>query len=249
MGELEQLIPRELPKYANRGDFLRTGRSFLRSSVALCGLRTEEQIFDVGCGVGRFAVPLTQYLSAKGSYDGLDVVEESIQWCRRTISSSHPNFRFHWADLYNRSYNPEGARNAARYAFAFRNNAFDFVFANSLFTHLLQDDTENYAHEMARVLRPGGRMLVTVFLLDDEANAQIAAGKSKTGWSLAHRNGPLRYELEDRPTAVVAYDEPYIRELFESCALNVTIHYGRWSGRREHHSEFGNKDILVLTKA
>src|SRR5918994_7752231 len=158
---VNEMIPPTLPNYAAKSDFVQTGESFLRSSRTLCGLRPRERVLDLGCGVGRFAVALTQYLDSHGAYDGVDVDRQSVEWCSNAISSRHSNFRFHLLDAYNGRYNPGSARDAAEVVFPFPDEAFDFVFANSLFTHLLQRDAENYAQEIARVMSPGGRLLLT----------------------------------------------------------------------------------------
>jgi hypothetical protein len=86
---VNEMIPPTLPSYAAKSDFVKTGESFLRSSRRLCGLRPDDRVLDVGCGVGRFAAPLTQFLRENGSYDGLDVVPESIEWCVETISTRY----------------------------------------------------------------------------------------------------------------------------------------------------------------
>jgi ubiquinone/menaquinone biosynthesis C-methylase UbiE len=44
-----------------------------------CGLRPDEKILDVGCGIGRKTLPLTQYLTKGREYEGIDInVLESI---------------------------------------------------------------------------------------------------------------------------------------------------------------------------
>src|SRR5262249_36838661 len=55
---------------------------------------------------------------------------------------------------------------SASYAFPFPDSSFDVVYAASLFTHLLPDETANYFHQCRRVLRPAGRCLFSCFLLD-----------------------------------------------------------------------------------
>jgi SAM-dependent methyltransferase len=243
---MNEMIPPTLPSYAAKSDFVKTGESFLRSSISLCGLRANERVLDLGCGVGRFAAALTQFLGENGSYDGLDVARESIEWCDRAVSSRNANFRFHLIDAYNGKYNPSGTGEAAEVVFPFADDAFDFVFANSLFTHLLQGDVENYAQEIARVMKSGGRMLLTFLILDGEAKARVRAGEAT--WSLRYRRGAAHVEKRNRPESVVAYGTHFVHSLFESCGLDVTVLHGAWSGRADHHGEFGKKDIVIGRK-
>ncbi|MDN3719227.1 class I SAM-dependent methyltransferase [Roseibium salinum] len=72
-------------------------------------MRENERVLDIGCGIGRMAVPLTQYLDpATGQYEGIDPSSHGIQWCSRNISSVYPNFRFRHLDIAHELYNPKG---------------------------------------------------------------------------------------------------------------------------------------------
>ena len=48
--------------------------SYIRDYGAL---EPDHRVLDVGCGVGRLAIPLTKYLSRSGSYNGFDIVQRS----------------------------------------------------------------------------------------------------------------------------------------------------------------------------
>ena len=61
--------------------------------------------------VGRAAVALIPQLPS-GTYEGFDIVPQFIRWCRREITSRHPNFGFQLADVQNRQYNRNGGRPA-----------------------------------------------------------------------------------------------------------------------------------------
>jgi SAM-dependent methyltransferase len=159
-------------------DFRETGRSFVRFLVAQCGLRPSHRVLDVGSGVGRLAVALTEYLDSAGCYDGFDVVPQEVAWCTAHVSPRFPNFRFQLADVRNQTYNPTGTTGASQYRFPYDDECFDLVVVASVFTHMLSHDAEHYLQEIARVLKPGGRCFVTFYLLDDEARRNISAGIS-----------------------------------------------------------------------
>ena len=61
--------------FVGDGDYRAIGAEFLGHFVRLGRLQPHERVFDIGCGIGRMAVPLTQYLDPeRGSYDGVDPV-------------------------------------------------------------------------------------------------------------------------------------------------------------------------------
>jgi glycosyltransferase involved in cell wall biosynthesis len=97
------------------GDFKAIGEEFVQYFIELCGLKPNERILDVGSGIGRMAIPLTNYLDKNGSYEGLDIVKTEIDWCRKNISSIYPNFQFLLTDIYNKRYNIRGKYIAAEY--------------------------------------------------------------------------------------------------------------------------------------
>ena len=174
-GRADRLVPPRRLDFVGHSDFVATGDEFLAHLVGLAGLQPSCAVLDVGCGIGRIARPLAGYLDASGSYDGFDVNREGIGWCRRRYSGQ-PNFRFQVADLYNRRYNPHGAHAAVEYRFPYDDATFDVVVATSVFPHLLEEETAHYLAESARVLKPGGRLLATFFVLDEHSRGAIARG-------------------------------------------------------------------------
>lgn len=91
------------------GDFRAIGAEFLGHFVRLAGLAPHECVLNLGCGVGRMAIPLTQYLLEQGSSEGLDVDAAAIAWCARTITPVYPSFRFRHLDVAHPLYDPNGA--------------------------------------------------------------------------------------------------------------------------------------------
>jgi SAM-dependent methyltransferase len=228
------------------GDFKGVGEEFFRYFVEWGGLRPDEAVLDVGCGLGRMARPLTRYLDpARGRYSGFDIDDRAIRWCQRRISARHPHFHFQYADLFSREYHLAGKANGAAYRFPYPDAAFDFVISTSVFTHMLPPEVKNYLGEFARVLRPGGRSLMTFFLLNPESSALLDAGRSPL--NLAHNHGAYRLLNERIPEAAVAHDESAVRAWLRSHNLRLLepIRYGGWCGREKHQSY---QDLLLVTK-
>src|SRR5262249_37609007 len=59
--------------------------------IERCGLRSDDDVLDIGCGVGQMAAPLSRYLSNRGSYNGFDIDRNIISWCHENITPRHPH--------------------------------------------------------------------------------------------------------------------------------------------------------------
>jgi SAM-dependent methyltransferase len=242
------LIPPEHMHYVGKGDFLAFGRLILRCLVEFAALRPEHRVLDVGCGIGRVAIPLTKYLNPAGSYEGFDIVRLGIDWCTETITPFYPNFHFQLADVYNQMYNPSGGYQAAEYRFPFESRSFDLVFLTSVFTHMLPRDMENYLYEINRVLKIGGRCLTSLFLLNEESDALLRAGKGLL--QFPYRCGIYRYGAGIKEGRI-AYEETFVRALSRRYGLRIhePVGYGSWCGReqRTEGPDVG-QDVLVAIK-
>jgi SAM-dependent methyltransferase len=128
----DPLTPPRRLGFVGGGDFRTAGEAFRQLFVDVGGLRPEDDVLDVGSGVGRGAIGLTGWL--QGRYEGIDVVRRGIEWCQQAITPRYPNFHFQVADVYNRHYNPVGRFSASEYRFPFEDRSFDFVVLTSVFT-------------------------------------------------------------------------------------------------------------------
>ncbi|MEK1853268.1 MAG: class I SAM-dependent methyltransferase, partial [Phyllobacterium sp.] len=123
--------------FVGDGNFQAVGAEFLGHFIRKGGLLPESRVLDIGCGIGRMAVPLTQYLDTeKGSYRGIDPVSGGINWCQKMISAAYPNFEFRHLDIAHSLYNPKGAINGLELVLPFESRQFDFIIMTSVVTHL-----------------------------------------------------------------------------------------------------------------
>jgi SAM-dependent methyltransferase len=226
---------------APENDFHTAGAEF-RDLLTAYGLKPNHRVLDVGCGVGRLALPLTGYLSPEGGFDGFDIMPVAIGWCRRAITPRFPNFRFVLADVQSDRYHPGGASTASTYVFPYEDATFDYVFLGSVFTHMFPADVANYLAQIARVMRPGGVCLISYYLLN--ANRHAAIARSGTAFSFSHAGEGYRAEFAHLPEAAIAFEEEEIVALYRANGLELAeIRYGTWS-----ESPVQGQDLVVARK-
>ena len=218
--------------FCGDGDFRAIGAEFLEWVVREAGLKCHERVLDIGCGIGRLALPMTQFLNDAGSYDGVDPVAAGIDWCEQTITPLYPSVRFRHLDVRHPLYNLEGRLETAKTPLPFADESFDVVCMISVLTHLDLPEVLHYAAEAARLLAPGGRCFVTAFLMNAPARAALAAGGGRIAFDPAGE-GPTHYSNLDAPLAGVAFDEDALLERFLRHDLRriPPARYGCWSGR------------------
>ena len=153
--------------------FLESGRraaESIREAVERDGARLEEleRILDFGCGCGR----VTRHWAALDgpALHGTDSDGRAIDWCRL-------NLRF-------AAFDTNGPAPPLRFADA----SFDLVYGLSVLTHLTQDLQRAWLAELRRVLRPGGRLLLSVHgehylpRLSAREKASFRAGELVVRW-------------------------------------------------------------------
>ena len=98
-------------------------------------------LVDVGCGSGRLAIQLKD---VPCSYTGIDVVEDLLNYARTTCQ--RPDWKF---------------AEAVGFSIPEADGVADFVCFFSVITHLTHADSFRYLQDAARVLRPGGKIVIS----------------------------------------------------------------------------------------
>ncbi|MEO5324455.1 class I SAM-dependent methyltransferase [Mesorhizobium sp. CC13] len=223
--------------FVGDGDFRAVGAEFLGHFIRLGGLRPEHRVLDIGCGIGRMAVPLTQYLDAEtGRYSGLDPVEGGIAWCRRFVTPVYPNFTFQRLDIAHNLYNPQGKISGEALKLPYADRQFDFVIMTSVVTHLPPDEVLVHLSEVARLLKPGGRLFMTAFVIDRLA-AENTSGRRDPRLAFARDGtGPCWFVPDMPPLAAVGFDDGFLDQALEKAGLSVTFKsLGHWRGQDADH--------------
>jgi SAM-dependent methyltransferase len=209
------------------------GAEYFRYYIDLCDLQPYESMLDVGSGLGRKTVPLLDYLTV-GKYVGIDCKQIGVNWCRENITPNYPNFQFQYVDVYAAGYNRLGRIGPGVFRFPFPDDSFDFVVANSLFTHMQFDGLENYTSEISRVVKPTGRCLLTYFI----QNAPHP--------TFPHGHGYGWMANPEMPEEAISYRFDVIALVLGKADLIIkNLYAGTW------HTALGlsHQDILIVTKA
>jgi len=228
--------------FVGDGDYRAIGAEYLGHFIRLGGLRPSESVLDIGCGIGRMAVPLTQYLDAESAiYEGIDPVNAGIEWCVQNITSTYPNFRFCRVDIAHELYNPGGAIAGHKIVLPFADSKFDFVTMVSVATHLPEAEIVAYAREVMRLLRPGGRLFLTAFIVaagDPErptARPRFTRGKQPGTWY----GDPLA------PLGAIGFDAGIIEDALKKAGLQIQrLSLGHWRGIESSHYQ----DVIIASK-
>ena len=181
--------------------YLTAGAGFWMHVFAQGYASLQSTLVDVGSGVGKTALALRDYAyngtRFGGRYVGFDVDPEMVAWCRRSFPADH--FRFERVDAKSTVYNPDGSVDLP--PLDVPDGTADLVFSHSLFSHLLEDDVRHYLREARRMLRPGGRTMMTFFCLEDLEALDLLGGR----WTFRHPVGPALVENAKYPESAVAY--------------------------------------------
>jgi len=130
----------------NEEDYVRNGQLALNDCLT-SGLKENDRVLDFGCGNGRLAVHLKNFL--KGEYWGIDINGRLIEDAKRKVAA--PNFHF-------------AVNESPRLWFPDR--YFDFICAFSVITHLDIEYASELFREWKRLLRSSDNLLVT-FIKND----------------------------------------------------------------------------------
>ncbi len=212
----------------------------IAASIAVLNLLGEDDsVLDVGCGCGSMAVEFQRMLGTSGTYVGFDVHGPSIRWCKKRFAADS-RFHFELAELSTAW--SDGPNRAVEYRFPLNNGDADFVLVKSVFTHLLERESQHYLREIRRVLQPGGAALLTAFLLEDGGVVPQAFRPPELSFPYGGHN--VWWRVKSRPESAVAYEKTYFLGMVEAAQLKVErLIQGSWSG---HGPSPNAQDIIIV---
>lgn len=172
-----------------------------RRAVELLGLQAGWSVLDVGCGTGASALPAARAVGPEGRVLGIDVAENMLARARtKAEAQGLCNVSFELADMS---------------ATGWPDASFDAVIG--VFSVFFVPDTAAQVAELWRLLRPGGRLAVTVWAPDAfEPGASVFAE--------AARPFLPDLDLSARPWQRLTEPQALRRLLLESGTSEPAIH-------------------------
>jgi ubiquinone/menaquinone biosynthesis C-methylase UbiE len=119
-------------------------RAYKLQAVTLLGVQGGDRVLDVGCGVGEDARMLARLVGSGGLVVGLDSSETMVREATRRSEGLGLPLDFRQGDVHR---------------LEFEDSAFDRCRADRVLQHL--EDPDRALAEMVRVVRPGGRLVVS----------------------------------------------------------------------------------------
>ena len=221
-------------------EYIAFGGKYITILKLLCDLKSDSNVLDLGCGCGRVTRPLYYYLR-DGKYVGVDVNIMALAWCKKFFVK--PNFRFIYADIINRAYNPTGITEFKDYKFPFEDEYFDILIAISVFTHNLPPWDEALK-ELARVTKKGGRFFATFMTIDNEP--EIIGETTQKKKDFIPYNDLCHTRSIPTPEAGLSQKKDYIIESFNKAGFELkSFHWGNWAGKRDY---LEHQDVFVFEK-
>ncbi len=172
------------------------GRELRDRAAALAGIRSGEHVLDVGCGTGTLALEAARRVGSAGRVVGIDPSAEQIGRARAKAAGCHLPVSFQVAVIEQ---------------LTFPDETFDVVLSTLMMHHLPDALKRRGLAEIARVLKPGGRLVIADFTRRQERRGRAArfhAGGSRVGdlAALVKAAGFSRVETEElRPRRFSAF--------------------------------------------
>jgi len=141
--------------------FLSLGReqAFRQMTADLAQLQEGETVLDVGCGTGTLAMVAKERVGATGRVSGIDASVQMIVRARRKAARRGLSLDFQVGVIEQ---------------LAFPDHSFDVVLSTMMMHHLPDDLKRQGLAEIARVLKPGGRLLIVDFKHPEEHHGRSA---------------------------------------------------------------------------
>ncbi len=129
----------------NLGGF---GEKFRVRIIDEAFLKPGDSVLDCGCGTGTLTVAAKRVVGTSGRVEGIDISTDQLEIARKNSRAAGLDIEFH-----------EGSVDEL----PFPENSFDAIFSTLMLHHVPEDVKRGAFHEMRRILKPGGRVVIADF--------------------------------------------------------------------------------------
>ncbi|HEY7779803.1 MAG TPA: methyltransferase domain-containing protein [Ktedonobacterales bacterium] len=134
-------------------------RVMRRKTLDLARIQPGEAVLDVGCGTGTLALDVGRQVGRAGRVVGVDPAVAQIAWARAKATRRHVPVEFQTGVI-------------ERLDFA--DGTFDVVLSTLMMHHLPASLKRQSLAELARVLKPGGRLVIADFPRQRDRQGRVA---------------------------------------------------------------------------
>jgi SAM-dependent methyltransferase len=131
----------------------------------------DARMLDFGCGVGRLYYGFSASEEPE-LYVGADIRRDAIDWAQANIGGCNRRFRYVWADVHNARYNAGGGLGVGDWRMQL-GGPFDLIYANSVLSHMTQEDARETLGLFHDLLADDGAIFVTAFVDDSIDGFQV----------------------------------------------------------------------------
>lgn len=216
--------------------------------------KTGAKILDIGCGTGLLGIASDPFVQDGGTYTGIDVMKNDIDFCLNHYKA--PNFKFIHFDLANPTYASEQSTELKPWPIA--DESQDLVTALSVWTHLNEQDALFYLKEVQRVLKKGGKAIISFFFLNQDYHRSLSHRTNELGKYHSTKQSNWIFDLKaydsihwlttkwaKAPEDVIGITEEAMTALLNHSGLKRLQYYpGNW---KEQPGIFF-QDVLIFEK-
>lgn len=159
-----------------------------RRVIALAGVQPGEHVLDVGCGTGTLALEALRIVGRAGRVAGIDPSPQQIARARAKAARHHMGAEFQVGAIER---------------LPFPNETFDVVFSTLMMHHLPGTLKREGMAEIARVLKPGGRLVI----------ADFEPKKERQGVAVRFRAGGSGLQILATLLQDAGFDDPTTQEM------------------------------------
>lgn len=134
-------------------------RKLRLNTISLANIQPGESVLDVGCGTGTLAIEVQERLSGTGHVFGIDPGPQQIERARSKATRRKLPIDFQIGTIEQ---------------LAFPEQTFDVVLSTVMMHHLPNGTKRQGLTEIARILKPGGRLVIADFKHPKQRHGQAA---------------------------------------------------------------------------